>query len=245
MPLQEEMEKQGNFLFKYRGQLPVIILISALIVFAIEIKNTSIPSSYIYICFSVSIFGLLFRIYTVGHTPKNTSGRNTQEQIADEVNTTGIYSTVRHPLYVGNFFMWLGAAMLTYNFWFILFFITFYWIYYERIMFAEEQFLRKKFDQRYFDWAKQTPAFIPDFQKFIKPKYPFSLKKVIMKEVNGLLNIFIVFCLFDIAGYYILNNKFGIGNYFWIIGLISSLSAYIILKIISKSTSLLNDPGRI
>ena len=34
---------------------------------------------------------------------KNTSGRNTHDQVADSLNTSGIYSIVRHPLYVGNF----------------------------------------------------------------------------------------------------------------------------------------------
>jgi len=82
--------------------------------------------------------GLFIRAYAVGHTPANTSGRNTKEQLADELNTTGIYSMVRHPLYLGNFFMWLGAAVLTKNGWFIVAFILLYWIYYERIMFAEE-----------------------------------------------------------------------------------------------------------
>jgi len=33
MALQEEMEKQGNFLFKYRGYLPLIIVAVGLAVF--------------------------------------------------------------------------------------------------------------------------------------------------------------------------------------------------------------------
>jgi hypothetical protein len=33
MALQEEMEKQGNFLFKYRGYLPLIIVAIGLAVF--------------------------------------------------------------------------------------------------------------------------------------------------------------------------------------------------------------------
>jgi hypothetical protein len=33
-------------------------------------------------------------------------------------------------------------------------------------MFAEEQFLRKKFGALYTDWAAKTPAFIPSFAKF-------------------------------------------------------------------------------
>jgi len=101
----------------------------------------------------ISLCGLAIRVYTVGHTPANTSGRNTAGQLAESLNTTGIYSLVRHPLYLGNFFMWLGVALLIANFWFVIAFVFAYWIYYERIMFAEEQFLRTKFGPTYVEWA--------------------------------------------------------------------------------------------
>lgn len=244
MPLQEEMEKQGNFLFRYRGSLPLIILITAFVVFAFRINTTIYPNWYPYVCFGVSCLGLFIRIYAVGHTPKNTSGRNTKEQIADEINTTGIYSIVRHPLYVGNFFMWLGAGMLTYHFWFIMFFIAFYWIYYERIMFAEEQFLRKKFGEQYIRWATATPAFIPNMSKFVSSSNTFSLKKILRKEVNGLMNVFIVFSIFDFMYYYMLHKTAGIHNYFWVAGFLLCLLVYIIIKILSKNTSLMSDESR-
>ena len=55
----------------------------------------------------VSLLGEAIRIFTVGYAPRNTSGRNTiTGQIADELNVTGIYSQLRHPLYLGNFLMW-------------------------------------------------------------------------------------------------------------------------------------------
>ena len=153
MALQEEFEKQGLWLFTYRSILPLIILVIGTILYlrteiypeTFVLEETPYEIYYETICLLVSLFGLVIRIYTVGHSAKNTSGRNTEQQVADSINTTGIYSAVRHPLYLGNFFMWLGPAMLTGNFWFIIAFGLFYWVYYERIMFAEEQFLRKKF----------------------------------------------------------------------------------------------------
>ncbi|MEO5582363.1 MAG: isoprenylcysteine carboxylmethyltransferase family protein [Saprospiraceae bacterium] len=245
MPLQEELESQGNFLFRYRGSIPILVLVAAILVFASQSQIIEIERWYFFLCFGISMIGLLIRIGTVGFTPKNTSGRNTKEQIADEINTTGIYSTVRHPLYVGNFVMWLGAALLTHHLWFILFFTAFYWIYYERIMFAEEQFLRKKFGMPYLDWASRTPAFVPSLQSYIPPKYPFSLKKVVRREVNGLLNIFLVFTIFDLVYHYIKTSSFGVHHYVWIGGVTFSLLAYLVLKLISKNTSALDEKGRI
>lgn len=110
----------------------------------------------------VSLLGLLIRIHAVGFSGKHTSGRNTaQGQVAEMLNTRGLYSVVRNPLYVGNYLMCLGIVMLTCNLWFVGVFTLIFWIYYERIVFAEEEFLRKKFGEPYLEWAAETPIFIP------------------------------------------------------------------------------------
>jgi len=60
-----------------------------------------------YIAIALSMFGFIIRAIAIGTTPKGTSGRNTKEgQVAESLNTKGIYSMVRHPLYLGNYFMW-------------------------------------------------------------------------------------------------------------------------------------------
>lgn len=250
MALQEEMEKQGIWLFKYRGTIPLIILVIGAVLLVLKEFNPETyfiqePSQVLYyemFCLFVSLFGLGIRVYTVGHTPVNTSGRNTAEQIADSLNTSGIYSIVRHPLYLGNFFMWLGPALLTGNLWFIVSFCFFYWIYYERIMFAEEQFLRRSFGEIYTSWAKNVPAFIPDFKNFKKPNLPFSLKKVLKKEKNGLTAIFMIFTAFDVTGEIIQGeNNY---NYFLIAGCFFTGLLYLILKYLKYKTNVLNEQGR-
>lgn len=250
MALQEEMESQGNFLFKHRGTFPIIILVIGFYIF-LQTKmhndlyrgdDTFNADIYEYLCLFVSLFGLIIRSYTVGHTPANTSGRNTSGQLAEVLNTTGIYSIVRHPLYLGNFFMWLGVAMLTVNFWFIVTFIFIYWIYYERIMFAEEQFLRKKFGTIYTSWANRTPAFLPAFKQFEKPVLPFSWKKVLKKEKNGLVAVFLIFFIFYAAGCYVTNQK--INNLFLAYGFVFSVGLYFILKYLKKYTKVLDETGR-
>jgi hypothetical protein len=93
--------------------------------------------------------------------------------------------------------MWLGPALVTVDLWFIISFCLLYWVYYERIMFAEEQFLRKKFGDVYLQWSQGVPAFLPNFSNFISSNFPFSWKKVLKKEKNGLAALFLIFCLFD------------------------------------------------
>jgi protein-S-isoprenylcysteine O-methyltransferase Ste14 len=206
------------------------------------LKDLTHGMYYEMFCLFLSLIGLGIRVYTVGYTPMNTSGRNTKGQVADKLNTTGIYSIVRHPLYLGNFFMWIGPAMLTGNLWFVAAFIFFYWIYYERIMFAEEQFLRKKFGNTYTEWAEAVPAFIPNLKDFVPAHLPFSLKKVLKKEKNGLAAIFLIFFAFDMSGELIKNESNY--NYFLIISCILTLLMYVVLKFLKKKTNILDEVGR-
>lgn len=246
MPLQEEFESQGNFLFKYRSHFPNIILIGGIIVFYFTLKNSIDPfeAYYPYICLLVSFLGLIVRVVTVGYTPANTSGRNTETQVADTVNQLGIYSTVRHPLYVGNFLMYLGLAMLTHNIWFVLIYILVFYLYYERIMFAEEQFLRKKFGEIYTKWALNTPAFVPNFSQFQKADLYFSWRKVLKKEKNGLAAMFALFYLFYLIRNYVFQGKITIDYSFWFISTCFSLILYIILKYLKYNSNILNEEGR-
>ena len=187
---------------------------------------------------------MIIRIIAVGHTPANTSGRNTKIQLADEINTTGIYSMVRHPLYLGNFFMWAGAVILIANVWFFIVFVLLYWIYYERIMYAEEQFLRRKFGQPYIDWAAVTPPFIPSGKNKVKSKYPFSMKKILKKEKNGVFAIFILLFIFHNIRYSFISGEVKIENDWVLWCTVASGVIYMILKLIKKYTNLLDESGR-
>jgi len=244
MALVYEFEKAGNWLFKRRGWLPLLAFLPAIIIIW-----QSDPSRYIYkpgiemIFLLVSLFGQVIRALTVGRTPKGTSGRNVKGQVAAELNTTGIYSTVRHPLYLGNYFMFLGPVLFVRSIWFTLLFSLAYWLYYERIMFAEEQFLRKKFGELYDRWSLTVPAFIPSFKNFTRATLPFSFRNVLKREYNGFLNIFITFAMLDFA-----RNAIGFGNYnltrLWMWLLVAGFAIWMVLRLLRKKTSLLNVSGR-
>lgn len=248
MALTEQMQGQGTWLFKHRGVLPLIIFVIGAGLF---LKNESSPENWIlkeevqhYLyelsCLITSFIGFFIRVYTVGYSRPNTSGRNTKQQVADELNTRGIYSIVRNPLYVGNFFMWLGIAMLTGNFWFIVAFILFYFLYYERIIFTEEEFLKNKFGDTYLNWAKTTPIIVPRFNSFVKSEYSFNWKKVLRQEKNGFAALMIIFCMFDIAGE-LIKKQPNINETLQSFGIFSVLT-YLVLKFLKYRTKLLQDP---
>jgi protein-S-isoprenylcysteine O-methyltransferase Ste14 len=248
MELQEQFEHQGNWLFKRRGTLPLLLLLAGIVARVYYSRDVTplfddTPfriDGYIPICILVSLLGLAIRAYTVGHAADKTSGRNTSEQIAETLNQTGIYSIVRHPLYLGNFIAWLGIALSLRSYWFVAVFSLVYWIYYERIMFAEERFLQRKFGETFSEWARRTPAFIPDFRLFVRPENPFRWRKVLRQEKNGLAALFIIFSLFDLAGQ--LASGSSHYNYPLHGACIASILLYGILRYMKKKTHLLHDP---
>jgi protein-S-isoprenylcysteine O-methyltransferase Ste14 len=235
-------------LFRNRSFFPIPLLIGG---YAIHLYNqmqsvgTSTPEYYYPICFAVGFMGLLIRINVIGYAARNTSGRNTKGQVADIVNTTGFYSIVRHPLYLGNFLMWLGAAMLTAHPWFLLAFVLGYWLYYERIMFAEEAYLTDKFGDSYTQWANGVPAFIPKLKGWIKPSNCFSYRKALRREHTGLLNLTAIFFIFRYTQAVIRNDFdfFPTDRYsmVWYIGLGAVVLFYISIRALSKRTNLLKD----
>jgi len=243
MALKDELRSQGNFLFKNRSYLPVLIIVAGISVF-VDTKLNSVNEPwmayYDVACVLVGFFGLLIRILAVGYSSDNTSGRNTSAgQIADDINATGLYSICRHPLYVGNFFMWLGIAMFTLNFWFLIAFTFLYWLYYERIIFAEESFLIDKYGTKYTDYAVTVPAFIPELSKWKKPQNKFSWVKIIRQEKTGILNLFLMVYIFKSLGEFLTDGQYYNLQSYWFWGLVVGIVWYVIIKLIQKNTSLL------
>jgi hypothetical protein len=134
--------------------------------------------------------------------------------------------------------MWLGLAGLTQNVWFMVAFTGLYWIYYERIMFAEEEFLIGKFGNAYLEWSKRTPAFVPKLSQWVKPKLAFSWPKVIRQEKASILNLFLVFAAFEAVRNWYLNGTVHMENV-WIYGLGIAAGWYIMVKALQLTTGLL------
>lgn len=251
MALQQEWESQGNALFRYRSYLPLLLLPVAFWVMSYMVIRQEGWFSDLGITFLeslsllLSIAGLLIRVVTVGYTPQNTSGRNTAEgQVAESLNTSGMYSMVRHPLYLGNYFMWLAVAVLTGDVWFCFSFSLLYTLYYERIMYAEEQFLTRKFGEVYRQWAAATPAILPAFLLWQRPSLSFSWRKVIKKEKNGLFAIFLLLWIMQCWQHWLQHGDWLTGKTWSFYGMLLSGLFYFVVKAIRYQTQWLDEEGR-
>jgi hypothetical protein len=183
------------------------------------------------------------RIATIGSTPKRTSGRNTVSgQVADALNTTGMYSVVRNPLYLGNFFIVLGISLFMRSWWMTLTVALAFFIYYEGIMFAEEEFLRRKFGTVYLEWAANTPLFIPRLKNWCPPSVPFSWRKAMRREYSAFFATIVSFTLLEIVTDFYVEGRFVLDR-MWAVIFGLGLITYVLLRTLKKKSHLLNDKG--
>jgi protein-S-isoprenylcysteine O-methyltransferase Ste14 len=246
MSLENEFEKVGNWLFRKRSYMPLMLV--PIIVFAMLASNDYRPAFSIgwewkALCLFISLAGLTFRSYVVGQVPKGTSGRNTDGQRAETLNTIGIYSMVRHPLYLGNFVILLGIVLWTGLWWLALICFLLFWLYYERIMFAEERYLHKKFGKEFEEWATRTPAIIPSLKHYRPASLKFSLRTVLKREYPGLFNIAASFFILEIFDSLCVAWVREIQD-FWLYFFVGAGVISVVLRLLKKRTYWLYEEGR-
>ena len=97
MLLLDLFKKQGENCFKYRGQLPIFLFL-LVIPFILFTDYSMISKNFFDLSLLISVLiillGLIVRFYTIATTLKGTSGRNRDSQVAESLNTKGIYSLV-------------------------------------------------------------------------------------------------------------------------------------------------------
>jgi len=246
MALIHSFEKSGNWLFRYRGQLPIVLFLIAIpVIWRSSAKGYNADVLFVIniAAIIISFAGLVVRAIAIGTTPKGTSGRNTKGQVAESLNTTGIYSCLRHPLYLGNYLMWTGIVIFTYSPAFVIIISLAFWLYYERIMFAEERFLEKKFGDVYMKWSVGVPAFIPSFRNYLHGEVPFSFKSALRREYSGVLATVFGFAFVDNLRVLFQRETFEPGrlsNYLLVLASVLIL----VLRSLKHHTALLNEEGR-
>ena len=246
MLIKDQLPAQGLWLFRWRSYLPFLFLP----IFAAAIAAAWVPVGRWTIYWDdackvvgvlVAASGQLVRIVTVGRVPEGTSGRNTKGQRANFLNTTGIYSLVQHPLYLGNFLAFVGMAIYPGIWWLALVAALCFWIYYERIMFAEEGFLADKFGDAHRRWAERTPVFFPRFGTWRPSDMPFSLRTILKREYTGVFLLVAYFAGYEIVSRLVDHDRrvaapatvFAAG-----------LGMYLTLRTMKKHTGLLRVAGR-
>ncbi len=198
-----DLQRQGTWLFRYRSYLPFLMVAFFLLEFRTYVyffRSNTADGFLEAACLMIALAGLAIRIYTVGHAPGGTSGRTTSQPRASTLNTTGAYSVVRHPLYLGNMLIWLGITLFFHSPIFTLGCLAVFVLYYERIMLSEEAYMRATFGPAYEQWAERTPMLLPRFRNWVRPNLPFSWKTAIKREYTGLCVITTALFVLEMLG---------------------------------------------
>ena len=114
----------------------------------------------------VKITGILFLVFAVSvmvtSIAKFIRSKNTIILIkpASSLQTTGIYSITRNPMYLGLVFLYLGLTFLIGNWWHIILLPVLIFIIQGYVIRKEEEYLKRAFGQEYLTYKSKVRRWI-------------------------------------------------------------------------------------
>jgi len=192
----------GDFLFRWRSYLPLLLVPPFIAAIAVSEHPAASPGGRLawqIACVLLACLGLALRVWTVGVAARGTSGRNTRQQKASVLNTTGPYSVMRHPLYVGNTVIAFGLALFPGTVLAAVVVVILAVVYYGVITAREEAFLRDRFGSTFEAWALRVPAFVPNLSRYVPSARAFDWRIPVRREFYGLALILITPLGLDVA----------------------------------------------
>lgn len=177
----------GGWLFRFRSFTPLPLLVLCLILFRPQWMGWWITP----VGLLISLLGEGLRMVAVGWSYGGTSGREAYLR-ADRLNTAGIYSMTRNPLYIGNILIFSGLSLAFGNPWVLLIMCLFLMLQYHLIVVAEETYLLEKYGAEYRQYQRDVSRFFPRIRRVRPPDHPFSWKKVLLKENDSVFNLGVV-----------------------------------------------------
>jgi protein-S-isoprenylcysteine O-methyltransferase Ste14 len=244
VPSQAHLIRWGDFFFRWRSYLPMALLpvgVLAIARFQYPFGSHAADLAWEVASMLLALGGLALRVWTVGVAAPGTSGRNTREQKAAVLNTTGPYSLIRHPLYLANVTIATALSLFPHAWLAPLVVVPLIIGYYACIARREEAYLREKFGSEFDDWAARVPGFWPTFRAYQAAARPLQWKVAARREFYGLTLV-----LTAPFGLEVIEGLFETGTVHldpvWGMSAVVGLVVFGVLRRLKKQTSLLATP---
>lgn len=154
-PDPDHLTRIGGWLFEHRTLIPIPLAIPLLLIRVGE----AAPSALLLaggIAFVA--FGEAVRLWGVRHI--GAISRTRRDRLGPLI-TTGPFSVVRNPLYLGNVALWIGFAILARLLWMVPVAIVLLGFEYHAIVRWEERLLEARLGERYRSYSARVPRWMP------------------------------------------------------------------------------------
>jgi protein-S-isoprenylcysteine O-methyltransferase Ste14 len=173
----------GNFFFHWRTKLSPLLLLLLLIPGPAIFADPFVAA----LAGLVAAFlGQLVRATTIGYDYIVRGGRD-HRVYADTLVTEGLFRHSRNPMYVGKFFMILGAGIAS-NRWPAMLAISGAYLFmYHCVILAEEDYLRRKFGAPFDEYCRRVPRWLPSLRGIgaTLSGARFQWQRVLLKEYSA------------------------------------------------------------
>ena len=194
-------------------------------------------------CLALSFVGLAIRAAAGSHAFRDGLQSQSVPKCRTPLNTSGMYSVVRHPRYVGDFFIGLGVVLVPFVVWLPLVYSVAFCLYYTRVMHVDEKLLRAKAGSSFERWASITPAYLPRIRKWRPSEYPFSFRSFLLREHKGIMLIIALHSSIEWGEHWILEQRI-LTEAFWILLVAMGFAIYITAKVLERHSPALNATTR-
>lgn len=152
-----------GFLFAFRNLYP---------------RNPFLDDALDFLGFIVLLTGVLLRMAARGH-------KKSHSQRSEKLVTSGPYTLVRNPMYLGSFLMGAGFILMVWPWWSLPLFAALFYARFTRQIIKEEAYLLKIGDEGYARYCKRVPRIFPSLRhlpqarlrRVINLKEAFSTKE--------------------------------------------------------------------
>ena len=182
-------ERLGLLLFRYRSFTPLPLLLACLFLFKPVLwGNLWVQGGTGML---VSLMGLGVRFLAVGYARQGTSGRESYLR-AEALNTDGIYSWVRNPLYWGNILIFTGLLVTHGSALALGSGLLYLILQYHFVILSEEAYLRATHGDAYLAYCRETSRWLPGWGTGLRGERVWSWKRILARENDAMFNLWML-----------------------------------------------------